>query len=112
MVERSGTTTLRLDLTFGSLSNATRRDMLKRVATEQLSVSQLSGSYDLSFAAISKHIRVLEQAKLITKEKHGKLHLIRLAPVALLPAVDYLQEYKAMWEGRLDALEEYLKTLD
>ena len=111
MVEQS--TALHLDLTFGSLSNVTRRDMLHRVATEELSVSELSQPYkrSLTFAAVSKHLMVLEQAGLITKEKRGKLHLVRLAPKALIPAVDYLQQYKDMWEGRLDALEDYLKTI-
>lgn len=110
MVESKSPT---LDLTFGSLSNVTRRDMLTRVATEELSVSELSAPYKrhLTFAAVSKHLMVLEQAGLITKEKRGKLHLVRLAPKALLPAIDYLQKYKDLWEGRLDALEAYLKTM-
>ena len=112
MVEHSLLADSRLDLTFGSLSNATRRDMLQRVARTDLSVSELSVAYDLTFAAVSKHLGVLERAKLITKEKRGKLHLVRLSPEALLPAVDYLQHYKELWDDRLDALEAYLQTID
>ena len=100
-----------LDRTFGSLANASRRDMLRRVARDQLSVSELSERYDLTFAAVSKHLKVLEEAELITREKRGKLHLVRLAPEALVPATTYLEQYKELWEDRLDSLERYLKTL-
>jgi DNA-binding transcriptional ArsR family regulator len=107
MVERS----LTLDLTFGSLSNSTRRDMLRRVAKEELSVSDLSDDYAMSFAAVSKHLQVLEAAKLITKHRQGKLYLVRLVPENLTPAVDCLEYYKETWEKRFDALEAYLKTI-
>lgn len=107
MVERNPV----LDLTFGALSDPTRRDILHRLAREELSVGAVGQAYDLTFAAVSKHVKVLEHAKLVTKERKGKLFLVRLAPEALIPASDYLQQYKELWDGRLDALEAYLKTM-
>lgn len=107
MVEYS----LSLDSIFGSLADPTRRDILRRVAKKELSVSEISKSYDLTFAAISKHLKVLEKAKLVIKRKQGKEHLVRMAPKAITEAADYLEEYKQLWEDRLDALERYLESL-
>ncbi len=108
MVERSAI----LDLTFGALANSTRRDMLQRVSKDELSVGDLAQKYDhLTFAAVSKHLRVLQDAKLITKRGQGKLHLVTLSPFALEDAADYLRTYEQLWEDRLDSLEAYLKTL-
>ena len=92
MVELS----LDLDLIFGSLSSSIRRDMLRRVAQEELSVSELAKPYKhkLTFAAISKHLKVLEHAKLIIKRRQGKEQIVQLAPAAVNNAAQYLQEYE------------------
>lgn len=103
--------TLKLDSIFGSLADATRRDILKRVATKELSVSEIARPYRLTYAAISKHLGVLERAKLIVKRRRGREHYATLAPVALKDASLYLERYRAMWEGRFDALEHYLTNL-
>jgi DNA-binding transcriptional ArsR family regulator len=100
--------TLSLDSVFGSLADATRRDILQRVAERELSVSEIAQAYDLTLAAVSKHLKVLEKAKLVSKRRHGKQQLVQLSPAALTPAADYLEAYRQMWETRLDALEEYL----
>ena len=78
MVER----TAQLDLVFGALSDVTRRDILRRVAKKELSVSEIASSYDLSFAAVAKHLVVLEKARLVTKRRQGKLQVAALAPAA------------------------------
>jgi DNA-binding transcriptional ArsR family regulator len=98
-----------LDSTFSALSDSTRRDILRRVSDEELSVGQLARFYDLTFAAVSKHLKVLEKARLIIKRRNGKERLVSLAPQALADAADYIEWYKQFMEGRLDALEVYLK---
>jgi len=76
-----------LDSTFGALADPTRRDILRRVSSAELSISQIDRSYNLTFAAVSKHLKVLEKARLITKRKQGKEQLVSLAPQAFADAV-------------------------
>lgn len=97
-----------LDSVFGALADPTRRDILQRVSAQQLTVGQLAARYNLTFAAVSKHLKVLEKARLIAKHKVGRKHYIRAQAAALKEANDYLEEYKQMWSDRLDALEIYL----
>lgn len=99
-----------LDSVFGSLSDATRRDILRRVSKDDLSVSQIAKNYDLTFAAVSKHVTVLEKAKLIVKYKRGKEHIIRLSPQALTAATVYLEFYRQHLEDRLDSLDTFIGT--
>ncbi len=99
----------RLDLTFSSLSDPTRRDILRRVSKRELSVSEIARSYDITLAAISKPLMVLEKAQLIHKRRDGKQQFIALSPPAFKEASLYLQHYKKQWEQRLDRLEELLK---
>lgn len=101
--------TISLDSTFGALSDPTRRDILRRISDGELSVGQLARFYDLTFAAVSKHLKVLEKAQLIAKRRNGKEQLVRLAPQAMADAADYIEWYKQFMEKRLDALETYLK---
>ena len=97
-----------LDTIFGSLADPTRRDILARVARSELSVGELVSEYDFSFAAISKHLKVLETAKLIIKRKEGKKQMVTLAPGALRSADEYLEQYRQMWQSRFDKLENLL----
>lgn len=97
-----------LDSTFAALSDPTRRDMLQRVANTELSVGELARFYDLSFAAVSKHLKVLEKASLIVKRRRGKQHMVSLAPRPFADAAEYLDWYRGLWESRLDSLEQYL----
>lgn len=99
---------LNLDSIFGSLADATRRDILKRVANRELSVGEIAEPYGLTLAAISKHLRVLEGANLINKRRQGKQQFVSLSPAALKDANEYLEFYQRIWEGRLDSLEEFL----
>jgi len=100
--------TFSLDTTFAALSDATRRDILARVSSDELAVSQIAQNYNLTFAAISKHLMVLERARLIIKRKRGKEQLVSLAPQAFADASEYLDWYKQFWEQRLDALDVYI----
>lgn len=95
---------LKLDLVFGSLADPTRRSILQQVAERELSVGEIARSYNLTFAAVSKHLKVLEKAELVLKRRRGKEQLVRLAPRALASADAYLEQYRLFWEERLDAL--------
>lgn len=108
MVERS----LQLDDTFFSLADPTRRDILRRVSTAELSVGEIARHYDLTFGAISKHLKVLEKAALVVKRRRGKEQMVSLAPGALIGAAEYIDWYKQFWTDKLDSLEMYLKEKD
>lgn len=101
--------TLQLDSLFQSLSDPIRRDILRRVSNCELSISELAYHYDVSFAAISKHIRILHQARLIRKRKDGKKYMVALVPQTLKEADDYLEQYRGMWQSRFDKLDTLLK---
>jgi DNA-binding transcriptional ArsR family regulator len=105
MVEREAY----LNNLFGSLADPTRRDMLERLISAQYTVSQLAQHYAMSFAAVAKHLGVLERAQLIVKQRHGKEQVVSIAPEALEDASKYLARYEALWNKRLDALDKILK---
>ena len=101
--------TLQLDSIFSSLSDPTRRDILERVTHVELSVGELVKHYNMSFAAISKHLKVMEHARLIVKRKEGKKQMVSLAPDALRSADEYLEQYRQMWQSRYDKLDALLQ---
>lgn len=105
MVERNAY----LDGLFGSLADPIRRDILRRLMNAQFTVSQIAEEYDISFAAIAKHINVLEKAKLVYKHRRGKEQVVSIQPQAVKDASRYLAQYEALWNARLDALENVLK---
>lgn len=101
--------TLQLDSIFTSLADPTRRDILSRVAKAELSISQLVSEYDMSFAAVSKHLSVMERARLIVKRREGKKQMVSLAPDALRSADEYLEQYRLMWQSRYDKLDKIIQ---
>lgn len=98
-----------LDSIFASLSDPTRRDILTRVAYGELSVGELVKKYDISFAAISKHLMVMERARLVIKRREGRKQMVSLAPDALRGVDEYLEQYRQMWQGRYDKLDGLIK---
>lgn len=82
--------------------------MLRRVTERELSVGEIAAPYQLTFAAVSKHLKILERAQLIVKRRHGKQQLVSAAPDALKDVTKYLQQYQALWETRFDALDRLL----
>ena len=106
MVEYSST----LDSIFSSLADPTRRDILHRLRPKEQSVGELAAHYNLTFAAVSKHLQVLEKAKLVRKRRRGRQQRVGLFPGGLQKADKYLEQYRKAWEGRLDRLETFLKT--
>jgi len=99
---------LSLDGIFGSLADPTRRDILARLQLGQLNVSEIAAPYDMSLAAVSKHLKILEQTKLIMKRRRGKEQVVSLQPDAMMQAADYFKQYQQMWADRFDRLEMYL----
>lgn len=97
-----------LDKIFNSLSDPTRRDILKRVSKSSLSINEIAGVYNMSLAAVSKHLKVLEKANLIVKRKEGKQYFVELAPKTLKNASNYLEDYKKFWEDRFEAMDRIL----
>jgi DNA-binding transcriptional ArsR family regulator len=101
-----------LDSVFGSLSDPTRRDILKRISKRGMSVGAIARQYEFSFSGVAKHLEVLERAGLINKTRRGKEQIITIDPAALAIANDYLENYKQLWEKRLDSLDQYLKSIN
>jgi DNA-binding transcriptional ArsR family regulator len=100
---------LQLDAVFRSLSDPIRRDILRRVFDCELSVGELAEKYDMSFAAVAKHIGVLQKARLVSKRKEGKKYMVALVPETLKDADDYLEQYRMRWQSRYDKLDIVLK---
>ena len=100
---------IELDSIFHSLADPTRRDILSRVARAEYSIGELVENYNMSFAAISKHLNVLERAKLIVKRREGKKQMVSLAPGALMTADEYLEQYRQLWEQKFNKLDVLLK---
>ncbi len=102
--------TSQLDIVFHALGDATRRRMLASLADGERTVGQLAEPFDISLAAASKHIKALEQAGLIRREIHGRVHLCRLEAAPMANALEWLRHYERFWTGRLDALEQLLRA--
>jgi DNA-binding transcriptional ArsR family regulator len=99
-----------LDSIFGSLSDPTRRDILKRVSEHAMSIGAIAQHYAISFAGVAKHLDVLERAGLVRKSRQGKEQIVTIDPRALAVADDYLDMYRQLWEQRLDSLDMYLQA--
>ena len=103
----------RLDATFGALADPTRRAILARLASGEASVRELAEPFAMSQPAISKHLKVLERAGLISHGRDAQRRPRRLEPKPLAEATKWLERYRRYWEGnyeRLDALLEVMKT--
>ena len=97
-----------LDGVFHSLADATRRDILRRVAQNEQTISELSEAYQLSFAGVAKHVGVLERARLVKKERRGREQIISCIPETITLADLHVRSYKKLWNKRLDSLEKIL----
>ncbi len=106
MVKCSG---LHLDATFAALSDATRRGILARLAAGETSVSDLAAPYDISLPGVSKHLRVLERAKLIARRKDGRVYRCRLLAAPMRDAAEWIEHYRQFWEDQFDALARFLE---
>ena len=98
-----------LDRMFFALSDTTRRGILAQLANGETSIGRLAEPYNISAPAISRHMRILEQAGLIERTKRGREHVCSLSTTGLKTAEDWINFHRAFWESRLDALDELLR---
>jgi DNA-binding transcriptional ArsR family regulator len=103
--------TLSLDTIFSSLADPTRRDILRRLINKEMTIGELAKPYDLTFAAVSKHLKVLERAQLIIKKRRGKEQMVSVAPQALKDAAEYLENYRLLWDERFQSLDKLLNEI-
>jgi len=108
MVVDSVLTDDEVDRIFRALADATRRDILRRTMAGEASVSQLAAAYDMSFAAVQKHVAVLEGAGLVTKQPQGRERIVRGNPETIHKARGLLDRYEEIWRSRIDRLDALL----
>ena len=106
MVESTGYS---LDLIFQALSDPTRRAILKNVSSRERTVTELAKPFRMSLAAVSKHLKILDRARLIRRTKRGSFYYVRLNPEALMSAEQWLARYQKFWQTRLDSLSRLLE---
>ncbi len=94
------------DRMFGALADATRRDIVRRAIDAEEGVAELAGHYPMSFAAVQKHVAILERAGLVTKQRVGRRKIVRTNLTALLAARRLLDQYEELWRGRIDRMTE------
>ncbi len=99
----------RLDLAFGALAHPIRRGILARLSAGEATVAELAAPFKVSAPAITRHMRVLEDAGLLTRRKEGRKRRCRLEAARLREAQEWIERHRQFWNDRLDALERYLK---
>lgn len=100
-----------LSLTLSALADPTRRAIVARLASGEATVSQLTEPFSMSMPAVSKHLRVLERAGLIEQGREAQFRPRRLRPEPLRDLAGWLEEYRRLWEARLDRLDDYLREI-
>jgi DNA-binding transcriptional ArsR family regulator len=104
-------TTVQLDRTFAALADPTRRAILARLADGEATVTELAQPFAMTMPAVSKHLKVLERAGLITRGRTAQWRPCRLEPTPLAEAVDWLERYRMFFEGSYDRLEAHLRRM-
>jgi len=100
-----------LDAVFAALAHPARRAMLARLCQGTATVGELAGPFDMSLPAVTKHLKVLERAELISRSKSAQWRLCRLETAPLNSASGWIEAQRKVWESRLDRLEDYLHVL-
>ncbi|MDX1967675.1 MAG: metalloregulator ArsR/SmtB family transcription factor [Planctomycetaceae bacterium] len=100
-----------LSAVFGALADPTRRAILARLASGESSVKELAQPFEMTLPAVTKHLKVLQRAGLITQGRRKQWRPCRLEAAPLKNASDWIQQYRQFWEDRLDRLDDYLKEL-
>src|SRR5579864_2905553 len=101
----------RLTTTFAALADPTRRAILQRLATGEASVTELAEPFKLSLPGVSKHLKVLQQAGLVTQTRRAQWRPCRLEGARLKEAAEWVNDYKRFWEESFDRLDEYLQSV-
>lgn len=100
-----------LSVTFAALADPTRRAILNRLSISEASVTELAQPFRMTLPAVSKHLKVLQRAGLIERGKQAQWRPCRIHAAPLRQAADWIEQYRALWEQRLDRLEAYLQEL-
>ena len=100
-----------LDLLFGALADPTRRAIIERLVVGEATVTEVAGPFSISLPAISRHLKVLERASLITRSKRGRWRSARLSPTSLASAATWLSRYERLWAESFDRLDDHLARL-
>ncbi|MEO8214754.1 MAG: metalloregulator ArsR/SmtB family transcription factor [Myxococcales bacterium] len=100
-----------LDYVFAALAHPVRRQILRRIARQEQTITELAAPFDMSLEAVSKHVQVLERARLLRRTRSGRVHRCKLGPAPLRDAAKVLAELAGLWNKRLDALEQLLGQL-
>jgi DNA-binding transcriptional ArsR family regulator len=101
--------TAKLDKIFRALASEPRREILRQVATDRRTVTELAENFSMSLAAVSRHVQVLAGAGLVAQTRDGRVHWCRLRPESLAPAQATIDELRSFWTKQLDGLEGFLK---
>jgi DNA-binding transcriptional ArsR family regulator len=101
-------TGLELDRVFGALADATRRDIVRRAIDAEEGVAEIAQHYPMSFAAVQKHVAILERAGLVTKQRIGRRKVVRTQTEGLAVAQRLLDRYEELWRGRIDRMTELI----
>jgi DNA-binding transcriptional ArsR family regulator len=99
------------DDVFHALSNATRRRVLEQLSVRPATVSELAAPFDMKLPSFVQHLSVLEQSRLVTSKKQGRVRTYEIVPEQLSVAEDWLAARRKLWEARLDRFDEYVKQL-
>lgn len=102
----------RLDEAFGALANTTRRAILARLAEGAATVNELAEPFDLTLPAVSKHIKVLERAGLVTRSRSAQFRPCAINPERMRDVASWTEQYRAIWETRFDQMNAYLDRID
>jgi DNA-binding transcriptional ArsR family regulator len=100
-----------LDLLFGALADPTRRGIIERLVVGEATVTEVAAPFSISLPAISRHLKVLERASLITRSKRGRWRSARLSPTSLASAATWLSRYERLWAESFDRLDDHLARL-
>ncbi len=100
-----------LSITFAALADPTRRAILARLATGDATVNELAEPFDISLQAVSKHLKVLEKAGLITRGRDAQYRPCHLEAERLEPAIGWIERHRKVWKDRFDQLEQHLRDL-
>ena len=101
-------TTLDVDRIFGALADTTRRDIVRRAIAGEEGVAELAAHYPMSFAAVQKHVAILERAGLVSKQRIGRRKVVRTSVDWIRVAQDLLDRYQELWRGRIDRMTDLI----
>lgn len=96
---------------YQAIADPIRRDIIALIAEKSLTVNEVAKSFEISRPAISKHLKILDECGILTIEQKGRKRLCQVNPKSLIPAFLWIEQYKKLWEERIDSFEEYLMQL-